>query len=232
MRLPFEDQERFLKNLSSTFVPLLDKELLKTVYRPLDLSVSNEELLRVDVSSAAALEEYIGMKIRQQGGSVGYGGYNERRNIYSRSAYFNQSNGINQRNIHLGLDLWCEAGTAVLAAHDAKVHSFKDNQNYGDYGPCIILEHEINGYVFYSLYGHLSRASLSTIANGQTIKSGEKIGELGTAQENGDYAPHLHFQLIMDMNAYVGDYPGVSNMVNLPYYLNNCPDPNLLLKIE
>ena len=31
---------------------------------------------------------------------------------------------------------------------------------------------------------------------------------------------------------YTGDYPGVCSTLNLDFYLENCPDPNLLLKIK
>lgn len=230
--MPVKDQVKLLESLSDSFVPLLDQKLLQDEYVALDLSVSNEELLRVDVSSSTALGAYVDIKLKQAKGLVGYGGYNERRNIYSRSVYFNQDNAINQRNIHLGIDLWCAAGTPVLAAHQGKIHSFKDNLNYGDYGPCIILEHQVEEYHFYTLYGHLSKASLESIHEDEPIEKGQRIGDLGTAMENGDYAPHLHFQVIMDMEGFRGDYPGVCNLMTLPHYLNNCPDPNSLLKIE
>jgi len=49
---------------------------------------------------------------------------------------------------------------------------------------------------------------------------------------NGDYAPHLHFQIIIDMEEKTGDYPGVCSENKLEFYKNNCPNPNLLLKIN
>jgi hypothetical protein len=55
---------------------------------------------------------------------------------------------------------------------------------------------------------------------------------LGLPPINGDYAPHLHFQIIIDMENKKGDYPGVCSSKTLAFYLQNCPDPNLLLKIN
>ena len=57
------------------------------------------------------------------------------------------------------------------------------------------------------------------------------MATLGDATINGDYAPHLHFQIIKDIAENTGDYPGVCSKNKRNYYLDNCPDPNLLLKI-
>ena len=119
----------------------------------------------------------------------------------------------------------------MLAVLEGEVHSFKDNANFGDYGPTVILKHDFDDEIFYSLYGHLSRKSLEKIEVGQQVKAQEKIAELGAAEENGDYAPHLHFQIIKDLQQNKGDYPGVASKKDLDFYLENCPDPNLLLKI-
>ena len=129
------------------------------------------------------------------------------------------------------MDIWTAEGTDVLAVLDGEIHSFQDNANFGDYGPTIILKHTIEDEVFYSLYGHLSRKSLESLQVGQKFKAQEKIAELGAAEENGDYAPHLHFQIIKDLQENKGDYPGVASKKDLDFYLENCPDPNLLLKI-
>ena len=136
-----------------------------------------------------------------------------------------------QRNIHLGMDLWCNAGTEVLCPIDGVIHSFQDNTHFGDYGPTLILEHCIHEYVFYTLYGHLSRESLQGKQKGKSVATGETIATLGTASVNGDYAPHLHFQIIKDLQGMKGDYPGVCSLEDLDFYTHNCPNPNMLLHI-
>ena len=115
---------------------------------------------------------------------------------------------------------------------DGKIHSFQNNDSLGDYGPTIILEHNIDGYCFHTLYGHLSLNSLKNKSVGDKIEKGTQIGTLGLPPINGDYAPHLHFQIIINMEGEKGDYPGVSSKNNLPFYLENCPNPELLLKID
>lgn len=78
----------------------------------------------------------------------------------------------------------------------------------------------------------MSLDSLKDKSVGQKIAKGKQIATLGLTPVNGDYAPHLHFQIIIDMENKQGDYPGVCSSKTLAFYLQNCPDPNLLLKIK
>ena len=212
--------------------PVLGEIYQKNDFVRLDLSVENESLKGVNVSDANALERYIWNHIKTNNARVAFGGYLEKRGIYNRSLHFNQEDPDTERNIHLGIDLWIEAESPIYSPLDAEIHSFKNNTNYGDYGPTLILKHSIDAIEFYSLYGHLSFASLDGKVIGQTIKKGEQIATLGTAEVNGDYAPHLHFQIIKDMQGFKGDYPGVSNVKELNFYKTNCPNPNLILQLN
>jgi murein DD-endopeptidase MepM/ murein hydrolase activator NlpD len=199
-------------------------------YIPLDLSIKNEDFTKHTIETANDFEKYIENYLNENNGKVAFGGYNEIRNLYKRSAIFNDSK-IEERNIHIGLDLWIKAGTPVLAALDGVVHSFNYNTGLGDYGPTIILEHKIENHKFYTLYGHLSLESIGDIEIGTIFEKGQQLATLGDAAVNGDYAPHLHFQIIDEISSSFGDYPGVCSENDLKYYLKNCPDPNILLKI-
>lgn len=221
----------FLNNISITPLSVLDASITLQDYVPLDLSVSNKTLQNVDVSSSAALEAYINRHIQTHKGKVAYGGYDERRNIYQRSQHFNVQDPKTERNIHLGMDLWLAAGSSIFAPLNGVVHSFKNNTNYGDYGPTLILKHINEGVTFYTLYGHLSLDSIALLKFGQNFEQGSCIAVLGDASVNGDYPPHLHFQVIRDIGDWQGDYPGVASQQDAAYYLKNCPDPNLLLKL-
>lgn len=202
----------------------------KKEYIPIDISTNNETLRSIDVSSSTAWDQYIHKYLKKHHADVAYGGYLERRDIYSRSTYF-KSDDEEERNIHLGIDLWTQSGTNVLAPLAGTVHSFKNNKNYGDYGPTIVLKHTVDHLSFYTLYGHLSMDSLQGLEEGMQISKGQVIGSLGEAAVNGDYAPHLHFQLILDMEDHRGDYPGVCSEKMKNFYARNCPDPNILLKL-
>lgn len=221
----------FLDSISKYPLPVLDASIPLKHYISLDLSVQNSELGKLDVSSSETLANYINSYKVSKEAVVAFGGYNELRNIYQRSEHFNQMDPDSERNIHLGIDLWVEEGSSVYSPLDGTVHSFKNNQNFGDYGPTIILKHTIKDVVFYTLYGHLSLASIANLREGQLFLQGERIGSLGDASVNGDYPPHLHFQIIRDIGNALGDYPGVCSRKDLEFYLENCPDPNLLLKI-
>ena len=223
---------QFLSDISNHSLHILDASISKSNYMYLDLSKTNKSLQMVDVTSSEKLDVYINNYMASNNAKVAYGGYLETRNIYQRSAYFNDANPETERNIHLGLDLWIASEAPIYAPLDGVVHSFKNNTNFGDYGPTIILSHNIQGISFYTLYGHLSLKSIQNIRVGQEFKEGDQIGTLGDASVNGDYPPHLHFQIIKDIQDYKGDYSGVCSKQDLEFYRDNCPDPNLLLKLK
>ncbi|MEM5564619.1 peptidoglycan DD-metalloendopeptidase family protein [Psychroserpens sp. AS72] len=223
---------QLLRELGKQSLYVLHPTISKSDYVSLDLSKFNKVLNTIDISSSETLERYINSHKKKHGAKVAFGGYLETRNIYQRSTYFKDATPETERNIHLGLDLWIAAETPVFTPLDAEVHSFKNNTNFGDYGPTIILKHTIDDIEFYTLYGHLSLASIENLKVGQTFTKGEQIATLGDSSVNGDYAPHLHFQIIKDMQDFVGDYPGVCSKKDLEFYKGNCLDPEILLRLE
>ena len=56
-----------------------------------------------------------------------------------------------------------------------------------------------------------------------------KIGKFGAIEENGQWPPHLHFQLMCDIEGNQGDYPGACRFSEKEKYLNNIPNPQLIL---
>lgn len=212
-------------------VKVISKEIDYKDYIALDLSVNNTALKNYKLETAEDYAVYIQNYLDENNAKIAFGGYQETRNLYKRSSVFNDKNS-EERNIHIGLDLWINEQAAVYAAFEGTIHSLQNNTALGDYGPTIILQHEINGFKFHTLYGHLSLESLSGKKVGDSFIQGETIANLGLPPINGDYAPHLHFQIIIDMETKTGDYPGVCNLKDLEFYEENCPDPNVLLKIE
>jgi murein DD-endopeptidase MepM/ murein hydrolase activator NlpD len=209
---------------------VIDQTISYTNYIPIDLSIDSKALKGEKLETSLDYETFFENYLQKSMAKVAYGGYLEKRNLYQRSSIFKNEQ-VAERNIHIGLDLWIKAGTPVLAALDGVVHSFQNNTALGDYGPTIILKHTLKNCEFYTLYGHLSLESLALLKINQPFKKGNQIATLGNADVNGDYAAHLHFQVIRNIGAYHGDYPGVCSENELIDYKNNCPDPNLLLKI-
>lgn len=221
-----------LKNLFSRLnhIKVIDDSIPYSKYTLIDLSISNIDLSKIDMENSGDFENYIENILQKNDAKVAFGGYNEERNLYQSSPLFNDEE-KEERNIHIGMDLWIKAGTSILAALDGTVYGFDFNAGKGNYGPTIILKHAVENQTFYTLYGHLSVESIENLEIGTTFKKGQKMATLGDASVNGGYSPHLHFQIIKDIKDYSGDYPGVCSKNDLDYYLENCPDPNLLLKI-
>lgn len=139
--------------------------------------------------------------------------------------------GAEPRRLHLGIDIWGKPYTKVMAPLDGIVHSFAFNNAFGDYGATIVLTHNLEGQTFHTLYGHLSLNSIKNIHGGDRIKKGDVFAEFGIPFENGQWPPHLHFQLIIDMQGMKGDYTGVCKISERETYLANCPDPDLILQM-
>jgi hypothetical protein len=73
----------------------------------LDLSVLNHNLSKESLADSADFENYIENYLTSHNAKVAYG-YNEERNLYQRSTIFKDED-TEERNIHIGLDLWIKA---------------------------------------------------------------------------------------------------------------------------
>ena len=175
----------------------------------LDFTKNNKELSDEVVSDTNKFTNYINQKLRSENAQFGIGGYNEYRELYSRSKVFDPSIGEEPRRLHLGIDIWGKPYTAVMSPLDAIVHSFAFNDRFGDYGATLVLSHILEGSSFHTLYGHLSLNSIKNLREGMTVKKGDVIGEFGISIENGQWPPHLHFQVVVDMKNGQGVSRGV-----------------------
>lgn len=217
-----------LEQFSNNPIQILDKSISLNKYVGIDLSTSNKDLLKIDITNHLECQAYIDTILKLNDAQVAYGGYLEQRNLYTSSSRFSSGS---KRDIHLGMDFWCKAATKVIVPIAGKVYGFKNNGDSGNYGPTIILEHKLADVICYTLYGHLSLESLSGLYIGKEFIAGETLATLGKPAINVNYAPHLHFQIIKDIENYKDDYPGVCHSKDLVFYKNNCPNPNSLLKI-
>ncbi|MEO5583644.1 MAG: aminotransferase class III-fold pyridoxal phosphate-dependent enzyme, partial [Saprospiraceae bacterium] len=169
----------------------------------------------------------------ESGSSVIIGSYHEIRPIYTTDSFKKESNnGSSWRTVHLGQDLFAPAGTEIYAPYPGKILSLKNNSGSRDYGPTIIMHHSDQDLEWYSLYGHLSATSLELIQEGDWIEQGQQIGFIGNQSENGGWPSHVHFQIILDLLNYSGDFPGVADFKELNVWLSLCPDPFLTTGIK
>lgn len=200
----------------------------------LDLSVSSRWLGHEKDFNDLELFEYKLHKLQQQHPSkIVAGGYLEPRPIYSTSSYDKIGNrGRESRSVHLGVDFWLPAQTAVHALLDGEVVIAVNNEGDKEYGGLVVLKHSVEGLDFYTLYGHLSVASATQHRIGDTIRVGERIGLLGETSENGNWVPHLHFQVLLSLLGQTDDFSGVAYFNQQSVWASMCPDPNLLFRSE
>ena len=221
-----QDLSFTLQKFKSTFHPVVQIDVEKDEIIPFDFTSANKEITLELISDTPKFSTWVNEKLAASKATFGIGGYNENRTLYSRSNLFS---GEQARTLHLGVDIWGVAGTPVHAPLGGMVHSFAFNDHFGDYGATIILQHNLDTTSFYTLYGHLSLADLTDMRVGKFVTRGEEFAHFGEPQDNGNWPPHLHFQVIEDIGLHMGDYPGVCTINEASKYLSNCPDANLML---
>ena len=198
----------------------------------IDWSVSSTWLGHVEeFSNLDLLQCKIDQLQKQVPNAILAGGYLEPRPIYNSSDYDKLgNNGSESRTIHLGIDYWLPKHTPVHALFDGEVVIAANDAGDKEYGGLVVLKHITPNFDFYSLYGHLTVASATSHKVGDIIKKGEHIAILGNYPENGNWAPHLHFELILSLMDYKIDFPGVAYHKQIEVWKSLCPDPNLLFK--
>lgn len=206
----------------------------KNKIHPLDLSVSSKWLGHEEQFNDLNLFQFkIDVLQRKNPDRILAGGYLEPRPLYTATKYDKIGNsGRESRTIHLGIDFWLSAGTPVHALFDGEVIMAVNNAEEKGYGGLIVLKHYQTGFNFYTLYGHLTIASVSDRKIGEIIEKGECIGHLGNYSENGNWASHLHFQIMLSLLGHTTDFPGVTYFKQLNVWKGICPDPNLLFKVR
>ncbi|MGB5262599.1 MAG: aminotransferase class III-fold pyridoxal phosphate-dependent enzyme [Lutimonas sp.] len=200
----------------------------------LDLSISSEWIGHLeDYNDLDFFQFKIDQLQKANPDTIIAGGYMEPRPIYTSDTYDKMGNqGKKSRTVHLGIDFWLPAGTPVAALFDGEIVTAVNDAGNKEYGGLLIVKHCENDLIFFTLYGHLSVASALTHRIGDRVKKGDSIAVLGNYPENGNWASHLHFQIMLSMLDYEIDFPGVTYPDQLEIWKSICPDPNLLFKIE
>ena len=220
-----------LREKTSSYASILSRDLQTKPPLVFDLSIASP-LLNGDPqeNEEPKLTHRLQAQSTKADAAFGVGQYDEARYIYTSPAFKTGDGPTDEtRTVHLGIDLFADAGTPIHAPLDGTVVAFNDNNAPQDYGPVIVLAHEMGEETFYTLYGHLSRESLSDLAIGQTIEKGTAFAEIGSADVNGGWTPHLHFQVMVDHLELGCDFPGVAAPSQREIWLSLCPDPNLIL---
>jgi 4-aminobutyrate aminotransferase-like enzyme/Ser/Thr protein kinase RdoA (MazF antagonist) len=229
-----EKIKKWLEASADSAASILEIDLRTAPSVVLDLSVGST-FLGADprASETPALTEKVFHAMNCAGASFGIGRYDEPRLLYTSPLFGASGNPTDERRtVHLGMDLFVEPGAPLHAPLDGAVQIVANNFAPLDYGPLVILRHETNGgEEFFTLYGHLSKEVLGSLKLGQRVARGQQFARVGSAQENGRWTPHLHFQVILDLLELGADFPGVAFASQSAVWTSLSPDPNLLLGI-
>ena len=214
----------------STLFPTINR----TEIHHLDLSVSSSFVgHQEDFNNLDLFQFKIDQLQKEVPNKILAGGYLEPRNLYTSTEYDTLgNNGKQSRTIHIGIDFWLPENTPVHALLDGEVVIAENDAGDKEYGGLIVLKHQQKEWCFYTLYGHNTPESVLKHSLGDVIKKGQQIADLANYPDNGNWAPHLHFQVILSLLDYKTDFPGVAYFNQIEVWKSLCPNPNLLFKIN
>ena len=155
------------------------------------------------------------------------GRYGEPRLIYTEPAFTGATKSARRRTVHLGVDLFAPAGTALHAPLDGTVVRAGAEAGAQGYGGMVVLRHDTPAGVFHTLWGHLA-AGCARLKPGQRIVAGEAFAHVGDLPENGGWAPHLHLQLGFADDP---DWDGVADPDARELQMARFPNPAALLNL-
>src|SRR5262249_4681099 len=145
----------WLHDNRGNFASVLDMDLRRAPSLVFDLSVGSM-LLGADPAGfeTPVLTETLFGEMKRAGVKLGIGRYDEARSLYTTPAFGRGHETEEHRTVHLGIDLFVEAGSMIYAPLDGTVHCVANNDARLDYGPMIILKHSTDeARDFFSLYG-------------------------------------------------------------------------------
>ncbi|MFS4581598.1 aminotransferase class III-fold pyridoxal phosphate-dependent enzyme [Phaeobacter sp. C3_T13_0] len=222
----------YLETHNGGFAPLMGRHLTDLPMGSLSVENSTWPQNPFDMPLAEAAE--VGSEFAGEDGSdwwLGY--YNEPRLIYTANAFRKgHHKASDRRTVHLAVDVFAPAAQSLHAPLDGEVVVVEDRANHLDYGGVIILKHHTDtGEDFYTLYGHLDPECCTRLAIGDKVEKGAPFCQLGSPDQNGGWAPHVHFQLSLSTKGIESDWPGVADPDDLVLWNALCPNPAPLLNL-
>jgi len=166
-------------------------DFLKGAPHVFDFSFNNPKTLEYNLTDFKQFNAMVFDELEASAHQWGIGRYLEERKSLLR-AYPNIIE--EQRYYHLGLDIVVPYDTPMYAPLDAEIHKTGKETIVGNYGGYIILKHNVDGVVFYSLYGHLKTPHL--VETGDKIKVGQKFAHIGQESDSGGRFCHVHLQIL------------------------------------
>ena len=220
--------ERWLERNAHDFAAIIRPQIARPKVLALDLTAEGPDAAAWASLDAAGAERLIDERVAEAGADFSIGLYGEDRAIYKGDAFETASAGA-RRTVHLGIDIFAPAHEPVHAPFAGQVAFIYDDAVPFGFGPTVLLEHRTDeGDVFWTLYGHLSRRSVQKLSLGQQIAKGEAFTAFGPAEENGNWSPHLHFQVVTDHLGLEGRMHGVGVRDQWQVWRAVSPDPSVI----
>ena len=188
--------------------------------------VDGHDIESLDVEALSGL---IDEQMARAGTGFAFGRYGEPRGLYNNENFIDTDAG-EARTIHLGIDVFCAAGTAVHAPLAGEVETRRTERHgtwlWPDDGSA---PQRRPAGVFHLVRDTSAKTPSSGVADGQSIAAGEQIASVGAPPGNGNWPPHLHMQLILDLAGLGGDFPGVAAPSRQDYWCALSPSPAVVL---
>lgn len=220
--------ERWLEHNAHDFAAVIRPEVNRPKVLALDLTADGPDAEAWGRLDADGAEKLIDQRIAEAGADFAIGLYGEDRSVYKGDAFETAAAGA-RRTVHIGIDIFAPAHEPVYAPFAGTVAFIHDDAVAYGFGPTVLLEHRTDeGDVFWTLYGHLSRSSVQKLVPGQAIARGEAFCAFGTASENGNWSPHLHFQIVTDHLGLGGQMHGVGVRNHWQVWQAVSPDPSVV----
>ena len=121
--------------------------------------------------------------------------------ISSHFGYRNDPFGSGEIKHHSGIDLATSMGTPVLAIGDGIVYKIVLSDT--GLGNHIYLKHDLNGTIYYSVYGHLLDDSI-VVSENELVLAGQQIASVGTTGSSTGY--HLHLAILSPIPSFDKKY--------------------------
>ncbi|WP_374653210.1 aminotransferase class III-fold pyridoxal phosphate-dependent enzyme [Dongia sp.] len=221
---------RWLDFNNHRFGPVVAAPLGRDHVAILDASLAPERLSHPSRDGGGNLTAWWRAAAARVAPRIGIGRYAEDRGIYDHPG---EPRDENPRRIHHAIDIFLAAGTEILCPFPGTIEDFGNDTERHGFGGILILRHETDeGAPFWTFYGHLAPAGLAALEHGQGVAPGAVIGRLAAEAENGDWPPHLHFQLMTHLMGWkAAQVIGLSWAGQWELWREICPDPNIILGI-
>ncbi len=217
---------RWLERNAHDFAPVIRPDLARPKVAVLDFSASSPDAAELASLDGPGFDRWCEGKTANAGADFAVGSYGEDRTIYKGEAF---DIGAARRSVHLGIDIFAPAGEPVHAPFAGRVAFLHDDAVPYGFGPTVLLAHEAEAETFWTLYGHLSHDGFAKLTPGQAIAKGQAFASFGQRHENGNWPPHLHFQIVTDHLGLQARMHGVGVGRDWQIWRQVSPDPSGVL---